>query len=314
VSDAISGAIAAARAYAGAGNFRLAERHLKTILATDPDNGDACEVWCQLLTKQKKFAELEPFAKSWIGRDGQNETAYTYLFGSYVARKDRNNAMAVLKRYGELFPEQVLQHIAFQSMVDLNCADEASGYDEAIAAFQSVGDQAQVLRFQSQAAFRRSDFAEAIRLGDQSWQAGYRETSFASYMALICFRSLRFGKSRQYSRFALRAEPGHPVATELLVLTRLVWFPPFLLAHALLFLLTGVSSNRVFGAIAGSPFVVLAGIFLALFGLLSIPLSATTIFSLFILMICWCFYAPFIGKIAAFAYRNGAPTIRLSGY
>jgi len=309
MSNATLGTIAAARAYASAGNFKLAEQHLKRVLAADPNDADACEVWCQLLTKQKKFAELETFAKFWIGRDGQNERAYTYLFGSYVARKDRNNATAVLERFRELFPERVLQHLAFQSMLDVNCAKEASGYDQAIAAFQSVGDQAQVLRFQSQAAFRRSNFAEAIHLGDQSWQAGYRETSFASYMAMICFRSFRFGKSRQYARLALGAEPGHPVATELLVLTRLVWFPPFLFAHALLFLLARVNCNRLFGAIA-LPSI----FFFALFGLLFVPVKTEAVLSVVVLMIFYCAYGPIIGKIAAFAYRNGAPTVRLSGY
>jgi len=313
MSDATSGAIAAARAYADAGNFRLAKQHLETVLAADPNDGDACEVWCQLLTKQKKFDELETFAKSWIGRDGQNETAHTYLFGSYVAREDRNNATAVLERFRGLFPEMVLQQLAFQSMLDVNCAREASGYDQAIAAFQSVGDQAQVLRFESQAAFRRSDFAEAIRLGDKSWQAGYRETSFASYMAMICFRSFRLEKSRQYARFALRAEPGHPVATELLVLTRLVWFPPFLLAHALLFVPARLNSDRRFGVIFGNPWVI-ALASLILFGLLAAPLNAATVFTVFVQMFSWCAYAPFIGKIAALAYRNGAPTVRLSGY
>ena len=268
MSNATSGTIAAARAYAQAGNFKLAEQHLKTVLAANPDDGDACEAWCELLTKQKKFAELETFAKSWIGHDGQSEKAYTYLFGSYVARKDRSNSTAVLERYRELFPEHVLQHFAFQSLLDANCAKEASDYDQTIAVYQSIGDQAQVLRFESQAAFRRSNFAEAIHLGDQSWQAGYRETSFASYMAMICFRSFRFAKSRHYARLALRAEPGHPVATELLVLTRLVWFPPFLLAHALLFLAAQVNCNRLFGAIA------LPSIFLlALLGFLLIPVK-----------------------------------------
>jgi len=313
MSDATSGTIAAARAYAGAGNFKLAEQHLKEVLATDPNNNDACEAWCELLTKQKKWAELETFAKSWIGRDGQNERAYTYLFGSYVAREDRTNATAVLERFRELFPEHVQQHLAFQRLLDANCGENASGLDSTIEAFESAGDQAQVLRFQSQAAFRRSDFAEAIRLGDRSWQAGYRETSFASYMAMICFRSFRFGKSRQYARFALRAEPGHPVATELLVLTRLVWFPPFLLAHALLFVPARVNSDRRLGVIFGNPWVIaLASIIL--FGSLAAPLNAATVFAVFVLMFCYCAYAPFIGKIAAFAYRNGAPTIRLSGY
>jgi len=313
VSDATSGTIAAARAYVDAGNFRLAERHLKTALAADPDNRDACEAWSHLLTKKKKFAELEPFAKSWIGRVGQSEPAYTYLFGSYVAREDRKNATAVMERFRELFPEQVQQYLAFQRLLDANCGKEASGLDSTIEAFQSVGDQAQVARFQSQAAFRRSNFAEAIRLGDQSWQAGYRETSFASYMAMICFRSFRFGKSRQYARYALRAEPGHPVATELLVLTRLVWFPPFLLAHALLFVPARVNADRLLGVILGNPWVVaLASIILL--GLYTGPLNATTVFAVFVPMFFWCAYAPFIGRIAAFAYRNGAPTVRLSGY
>jgi tetratricopeptide (TPR) repeat protein len=313
MSDATSGAIAAARAYADAGNFRLAKQHLETVLAADPNDSDACEAWCQLLTKQKKFAELEPFAKSWIGRDGQNETAHTYLFGSYVAREDRGNATVVLERFRELFPEQVQQHLAFQRLLDANCGKNASGLDSTIAAFESVGDQAQVLRFQSQAAFRRSNFAQAIRLGDQSWQAGYRETSFASYMAMICFRSFRFGKSRQYARFALRAEPGHPVATELLVLTRFVWFPPFLLAHALLFVPARVNADRLLGVILGNPWVVALSSIILL-GLYAGPLNATAVFAVFVPMFAWCAYAPFIGTIAAFAYRNGAPTIRLSGY
>jgi tetratricopeptide (TPR) repeat protein len=309
MSGATSGTIAAARAYAGAGNFRLAKQHLKKVLVADPNDHEACEVWCELLTKQKKFAELETFAKSWIGRDGQDETAHTYLFGSYVARRDRDNATAALERFRELFPERVLQQLAFQNMLDVNCAKEASAYDQAIAAFQSAGDQAQVLRFQSQAAFRRSNFSEAIHLGDQSWQAGYRATSFASYMAMICFRSFRFGKSRQYARLALGTEPGHPVATELLILTRLVWFPPFLIAHALLFALAQINCNRLFCAIALPSFLLFA-----LFGLLFVPVKAEAVSSVVVLMIFYCAYGPLIGKIAAFAYRNGAPSVRLSGY
>lgn len=211
--------------------------------------------------------------------------------------------------FASFFPEQVLQHLAFQNLLDVNCAKEASGYDLTIAAFQSVGDQAQVLRFRSQAAFRRCNFTQAIQLGDQSWQAGYRETSFASYMAMICFRSFRFGKSRQYAQFALRADPGHPVATELLVLTRLVWFPPFLFAHALLFLLARVNCNRLFGAIA-LPSI----LFFALLGLLFVPVKTESVSSVVVLMIFYCAYSPIIGKIAAFAYRNGAPTVRLTGY
>ncbi|GLH76816.1 hypothetical protein SSBR45G_17240 [Bradyrhizobium sp. SSBR45G] len=308
MSNAKSGTIAAARAYASAGNFRLAEQHLKSALSADPHDGEACEAWCELLTKQKKFAELEMFARSWIGRDGQSDGAYTYLFGSYVARADRSNATAVLARFRELFPAHVAQYRAFQSMLEVNCGNEASGYDQAITAFQSIGDRAQVLRFQSQAAFRRSDFAEAIRLGDQAWQAGYTDTSFASYMAMICFRSFRFGTARHYARLALRAEPGHPVATELLVLMRLVWFPPFLLAHALLFLWAQVERSRAFGAMA-LPFVLFA-----VFGLLSVPAREEIVWAVFALVMLYSSYAPFIGEIAALANRVRAPTIRLSGY
>ena len=84
-----------------------------------------------------------------------------------------------------------------------------------------------------------------------------------------------------------------------------------MLAHALLFVPACVNSDRRLGVIPGNPWVIaLASIIL--FGLYASPLNATAVFVLFVPMFSWCAYAPFIGKIAAFAYRKGASTVRLS--
>jgi hypothetical protein len=315
---ATSGLVAAARAFSAAGNFKLAAQHLGQVLAADPGNSEACEAWCDMLTKQKKFADLEKFARDWIGRDGRNDMAHFYLFGSYAARNDRQNATAALKRHRELFPEMALQHHVMQSIIDCNCPEDASSYDAAIAFAEATGSTQDVLRFQSQAAFQRSDFTDAVRLGDQAWQAGYTETSFASYMAMICFRSFRLAKSRHYARLALRAEPGHAVASELLVLTLLVCFPPFLLAHAGLFLLTRFNCRREFGAQVGSIAVLSASLFAAgSLVPLSVhmhPLTLPSVMATVALAALYCAYAPFIGSIARFAHRGGASTIRLPNY
>ena len=164
-----------------------------------------------------------------------------------------------------------LQHLVMQGLIDANCPKDASSYDAAIAIAEALRARIRTphLSLQSHvlcsiAAISPRPSVSAIRRGRQA----AREPSFASFMAMICFRSFRFAKSRHYARLALRAEPGHPVATELLVLTRLVWFPPFLLAHALLFLAAQVNCNRLFGAIA------LPSIFLlALLAFLLIPVK-----------------------------------------
>jgi len=315
---ATSGSVAAARAFSAAGNFKLAAQHLNQVLAADPDNSEACEAWCDMLAKQKKFTDLEKFARAWIGRDGRNDMAHFNLFGSYVARQDRKNAAAALERHRELFPEMALRHRVMQGLIDANCPKDASSYDTAIALAEAAGSNQDALRLQSQAAFRRSSFTEAVRLGDQAWQAGYTQTSFASYMAMICFRSFRLAKSRHYARLALRAEPGHAVASELLVLTLLVCFPPFLLAHAGLLLLAQFNCTREFGAKVGSSAVLGAGLFVAaLLALSSVqvsPVAITAILANVAFMVLYCAYAPYIGSIARFAHRGGASTIRLSNY
>jgi hypothetical protein len=317
-SAATSGSVAAARAFSAAGNFKLAAQHLNEVLAADPGNSEACEAWCDMLTKQKKFVDLETFASAWIGRDGRNDKAHFYLCGSYVARKDGKNAAAALQRYREISPEMVLQHHAMQGVIDANCATDASSYDTVIAFAEAAGSKQDVLRFQSQAEFQRCNFTAAVRLGDQAWQAGYTKTSFASYMAMICFRSFRLAKSRHYARLALRAEPGHAIASELLVLTRLLWFPPFLLAHTGLLLLSGFNCRREFGAKGGSIAALGASLFVAaLLALSSVPVSpvvTTAIMANFAFMALYCAYAPFIGSIATLARRRDANTIRLSNY
>jgi tetratricopeptide (TPR) repeat protein len=315
---ATSGSVAAARAFSAAGNFKLAAQHLNEVLAADPGNSEACAAWCDMLTTQKKFADLETFARAWIGRDGHSDMAHLYLTGSYAARKDRENAAAALERCRKLFPEMALQHHVMQGIIDANCPKDAASYDAAIAVAEAAGSNEHALSLQSQAAFRRPDFAEAVRLGDQAWQAGCTRTSFASYMAMICFRSFRLAKSRHYARLALRAEPGHAVASELLVLTLLVCFPPFLLAHAGLLLLAGFNCRREFGATVGSSIAILgAGLFAAAFltpvSILVSPVTVTAVMVNVAFMVLYCAYAPFIGSIAKFAHRGGR-TIRLPNY
>lgn len=315
MNDLASGNIAAARAYLAAGNFKLAEQHIKAVLATNPSNNEACDAWCQLLRSRKKFAELEDFAKTWIGRSGRNIIAYSNLFISFVARKDRKNATAVFAQFRELFPNQIPFHAVMESALETNFGEDASSFDAVIKLSQASNDQKNLFRFQSQAAFRRSNFTEAVRLGDKAWQAGYKETSFASYMAMLCFRSFRFAKSRDYARLALLADPSHAVARELLVLTRLVWFPPFLLAHGFLLLCARYESKREIGVAVWGVFMPLT-LFLitAPPALLPPSIQKATILSAVILMTIYSLYFPFIGQFAAFINRRRPPIVRLSDY
>ena len=315
MSSGSSGLIAAALAFIEAGNYRLAEQHITTVFATDPIDSEACEAWCKLLTRQKKFAELEAFPEAWIGRDGRNYLAYFNLAGSYIVRKDRKKATVALAQFRERFPILIQVHSALQSMLEANCAKDASDYDSMIALYKSANDHKNVLRLQSQAAYHRSDFSMAVHLGDQSWGDGYTETSFASYMAMLCFRSFRFGKSRHYARLALRAEPGHAVAKELLILSRLVWFPHFLITHALLFALAQVNCRREFVAPVGILGILVA--YLLVFtriGWPSDPLASWIAWSTMMFTVLYCLYTPFIGTIAAFVHRHAPPTIRLTKY
>ena len=82
--------------------------------------------------------------------------------------------------------------------------------------------------------------------GELALQRGDDDGSIAAYLSMIAFRGFRFSRSRRYARLALTKNPSLPIPRELLVLSWLVYFPPFLLGHIVMNALQWAGRWKVF--------------------------------------------------------------------
>lgn len=81
-----------------------------------------------------------------------------------------------------------------------------------------------------------TDMWEALQRSEAAKRNGDHSATNLALNSLLHFGLMRFSKCRQSARLTLEVEPNSPIAKELLVLSWLVFFPPFLMAHFLLYM------------------------------------------------------------------------------
>jgi tetratricopeptide (TPR) repeat protein len=251
--------IASARAFLEAGNLQRALTEIEGVLRDDPHEPDALQTYCDTLLKLKRLDLLEQAAWKWLGHDPSSLLAYSHLLYCFKRSARRKDAEELRQRFlgASTDPQDVKLALA---LYDVSFGSKADGWAQVSEEFSSEGRHAETYAYASRAARARGDMREAWAQAKLALGAGYRDAHHLEYMSVLCFRLMRFAKCREFARLALRTDPHLAIARELLVLSWLVWFPPFLVAHVLALLRLLLAGQKwVVIALVIAPLVVFAG-------------------------------------------------------
>lgn len=313
----MSGNIAAARAFLSAGNTKLALAQLEDILADDPQDPDALDAYCDTLREAGPDADALRIARDWIARAPQDQRAHIQLIVGLMRSNDRKGTRKAIDAYRDFAPWDVDALDWLETTFEARFGDQAKGLKALAERMARSGDRKNEFRFASYAAEKRSDLPEAIIEAEYARRTGDDSPELAAYLAMLCFRAFRFSKCRKYAREALSKRPGMPAPTELIYLSWLVFFPPFLFAHLCLYVLDRLRRMSGWGRLILVPVVYVAGvptmaIFFSLAGALKpIGLGRPAMFVLFLLFVL---YEPFIGLIATLLQSRRPKAIELTDY
>lgn len=310
--------IAAARAFLAAGNFKQAITHAEEVLRKDPYDEGALAALGDTLVQTGDHARLETMSVDWLGRQPDASYPHLFLFFCYMQRGDEKLARALLDHYRTACPGATKDHAMFEATFQAKFGKAEEGLDTLANIYAADGDNRSAFKFNSLAALKRQNLSEAILEGEFARRSGDASAKHLGYMAMLCFRALRFAKCRDYARQALAAEPGMDIPRELQVLSYVVWFPPFLFGHAVMYLLTGVSGPLqrfiAFALLwgAGLPALVFTHYLLTLaLAPLGLRPGAMIVVGL---AFAYAMYMPFIGTLSRLLNGRANKEVQLADY
>ena len=313
----MSGNVAAARAFLSAGNTKLALAQLEDILADDPQDAGALDAYCDALREAGRDADALRVARDWIARAPRDQSAHIQLIASLMRGNDGKAARKAIDAYRDVAPWDVDALDWLETTHEARFGNQAKGLRTLSQRFARKGDHKTEFRLASYAAEKRSDLPEAIIEAEYARRTGDDSPELAAYLAMLCFRAFRLSKCRQYARDALQKRPGMPAPTELLYLSWIVFFPPFLVAHLCLYIFDRLRRMSAWGRLIWIPVVYMLGLptatlFFSLAGILKpIGVGRPAMFVLFLLFVL---YEPFIGLIASLIQSRRPKEIQLTDY
>lgn len=319
------GKLAAARAYLSAGNLDLARKHAEAVLRENPGHAEALDVLCAVFTRQNEPDLLERTALDWMARDPAAYGPHFHLMELYINRREAGLARQLIAHYRSQRPGETLHQEFLAAQYEARIENRASGWDRLARAEESRGNTAAALRCRTLAAARRGKVALAIRNGEAARRHGPVNARFLLLLAEIYYRGFRFARCRAAARAALAMQPGLAAPRELIFLSWAVWFPPFLLMHAVNFL--AITARGLTGskqAMRGVYALLMIGMILpishsatdalAITGLPILSDVRINAVSLFIAMFGFAYYNSRLGAITRMIRGQRRASIELVGY
>jgi tetratricopeptide (TPR) repeat protein len=309
----MNGDVAAARAFLEAGNTKLALDHVEKVLTERPDAREALEVYCDILLKLDDLVKLEKVAVDWIGKRPTDPMPYLSLLVCYARRDDKKMASALLEHFKSAFPHNAEDVKLMEALYQTRFGDKQSGYTQLAKSAGERGDKRNEFTYSAYVALAKANLSEAIKEAEYARRTGETTPENAALLAMLNFRIFRFEKCTMYARMALKDRPNMPIPLELTVLSWLVLFPPFFLAHAGLALLTYLGRSGAASAIA---LVVAIPLSVPAFGLTEMIMRQIGLggWPTAILIVAWAFYAPYIGSVAQWLYGGKPKDVELADY
>lgn len=315
VSEESPGKIAAAQAVLDAENAAEAMQRLVEIARSHPDDGAALEYCCDMLRDNLRLEEAERIARDWRARAPADIRAHVQLVVTLFARGDAGGAREAIDAFRKAAPQdrdaldylETMYRSRFGMARELPLRENTGRLDE----------HGWRTRMAGYVADKRS-MSEEIIEGEFTRRMGDDSAALAAHLALLCFRSFRFAKCRKYARLALEKQPGMPEPTELVYLSWLVLFPPFLLAQLYLFLWFSLQRASMVVQACAFFFMATIGMLPVMWSVVMLTLlmnlAGLNAYATAPLMLAWAGYAPFIGLIARNFGREKPKQITLADY
>jgi tetratricopeptide (TPR) repeat protein len=310
--------IAAARAFETAGNHAQALKQIEEVLAEQPQNNNALDVYCDVMRHLGRAKETQSQVEQWLARAPSDIRAAMNLLAIFVEQRDKRNAKMLLATFEQSSKDPDNIEL-FRACYNTRFGNSDEGFQGLAAHYGKSGDKAGALRSTASAAVRQERLLKAYVLGEAAVQAGDRSAGALALMSMLAYRTFRFSKCRFYAREALKADPTLPIPRELIWMSWVVLFPPFLLAQALLFILSLFPKNNSGYIVAlavtfplvtpvVAPFVALCSWLLSLVGL------DLGFFKTFLLTIGFALYQPFIGRVSPYLKGGRKRNVKLGDY
>jgi tetratricopeptide (TPR) repeat protein len=313
--NVMHGNVAAARAFMSASNPNQALKHIELALKEHPHASEVLTVYLEVLEKLERFDLLEATATDWLARRPNEFVPSAMLLSFYGRRGDKKKARGLIEgfRAGNSNPHTTEKlEAAYKTW--FGKAEEGYSWFAEEAARRN--DKVREFKMNSLAASSKSKLREAILEAEFARKLGDDGADSCARLSMLCFRAFRFQKCREYAQLALKADPTLVVPKELLLLSWLVLFPPFLLAHASIELASRVSPMKMMlialALLASGGWGIVAVVLLGVLNLIStvgIPPSVSVV-----LFIAFGLYMPFIGKVSKLLGLGRKAKVKLRDY
>lgn len=316
MSEESPGKIAAAQAVLDAESAAEAMQRLVEIASSHPDDGSALEYCCDTLRDYARLEETETIARDWRDRAPADIRAHVQLVVTLFARGDARGAREAIDAFRKAAPQDrdALDYLETMYRSRFGMAPEQAPARDHAGRLDEHGWRARMAGY---VADKRS-MSEEIIEGEFTRRMGDDSAAHAAHLALLCLRSFRFAKCRKYARLALEKKPGMPEPTELIYLSWLVLFPPFLLAQLYLFLWFSLQRASMVAQACAFFFMATIGMLPVMWSVVMLTLlmnlAGLNAYATAPLILAWAAYAPFIGLIARNFGREKPNQITLADY
>lgn len=225
----MAGNIAAAKAFLDAGNPLRAKTELETVLREEPHLDIALDVYCLTLRELNDWEKVEEISRARLGRDPNCVAAYANLLLRFQQARRRRDAARLRDDYRAAIkdPEELQM---LEQVYAICFGDKPAAWQELSKRAAEIGDYQRSFRFSSNAAMLRSDVGTALQDSEFARRTGDASAATLERISFLSFKLMNYGKCRDFARQALRADPTLSLPRELIVLSWLSLFPPFLVA------------------------------------------------------------------------------------
>ena len=229
------GQLEAGRALCEAGNFAAARKAAESHLRDDPHDALALDLLFDSLNGQGAHQEALDLAIEWRERAPLSSLAQGNVIVGYLNLRKKKQAREALDRFRETFPwdSDTIKMLSGKYGLVFGDFDRAG---EAFTAFSEARPDninGKLGRMIAEAGAER--YASAVRLGREIIASDPNNQVALMQLARAEVCLMRFKRARAHAEAAMRIDPAATAMREVIWISRVALFPPFLFAHLALF-------------------------------------------------------------------------------
>jgi len=228
---AMSDALNTAQAYLDAGNLPSARRLIEEALARNPDSFEASVLLVALENQENGPQAVLDLTARFIPRWPDEISFRTKRLSALAELELKDEMRDELARFRAQFMYYPQAYEFWCGVFEIRFGSEVHAANH-LANIRKRGDPAGFsTALESMIAVRNADFITNERIVRAWLSEGRTDAATIADLSLSEFFNLKIRAARRTAKAALAQDPREATAKAVLVLSRLVWFPPFFFAQ-----------------------------------------------------------------------------------